>query len=100
MGYLEAHNDYLKYLIETGVIGVLLFIAFLFDVLGLSYQTWRSREKRPRIRAQAALLLVTWMGLGVAMIAENLQFLHYLILPFTILGAFCGANEIRDDSHS
>jgi O-antigen ligase len=100
MGYLEAHNDYLKYLIETGVIGVLLFIAFLFDVLGLSYQTWRSREKRPAVRAQAALLLVTWMGFAVAMIAENLQFLHYLILPFTILGAFCGANETQDDSHS
>jgi hypothetical protein len=44
--------------------------------------------------------LVTWMGFGVAMIAENLQFLHYLILHFTILGAFCGAIETGDDSHS
>jgi O-antigen ligase len=95
MGYMMAHNDYLKYLIETGVIGVALFIAFLFDVLGLGYQTWRSREKRQDVRAQAALVLVIWLCFGVAMIAENLQFLHYIILPFTVLGAFCGANETR-----
>jgi hypothetical protein len=98
LGYLMAHNDYLKYLIETGVIGVLLFVAFLGDVLSVSYQSWRSREKRPGVRAQAALVLVVWMVFGVAMVAENLQFLHYLILPFTILGAFCGVNETQADS--
>ena len=100
MGYMMAHNDYLKYLIETGIIGVLLFVAFVFDVLSLGYRTWRSPEKQPPVRAQGALVLVTWAVFGVAMIAENLQFLHYLILPFTILGAFCGANETQEDSLS
>jgi hypothetical protein len=99
LGYLMAHNDYLKYLIETGIIGVVLFVAFLADVFSLAYQAWRSQENRKAVRAQAALVLVVWMGFGVAMIAENLQFLHYLILPFTVLGAFCGAYKTRADPH-
>jgi hypothetical protein len=100
LGYMMAHNDYLKYVIETGIIGVVLFLAFVSDVFGLSFHAWRSPGSSPGLRAQGALVFIVWVGFGIAMIAENLQFLHYLILPFTVLGAFCGTNQTRAPSPS
>lgn len=68
-----AHNDYIGYLVEGGIIGLILFLLFL----GAQF-TWLIRvllrdpyDSTPEQRSFCTILIAFLMGLAVAMLAAN-----------------------------
>jgi O-antigen ligase len=56
--WMEAHNDYLQFLCELGVVGLLLFFVPLFVLVGrLTRRAWRSTGLESRGRAALAASL-------------------------------------------
>ncbi len=52
ISYDHAHNDYLEYLMEVGVVGLILLLALILSMLGRSLIAWQSRSD-PEVRGLA-----------------------------------------------
>jgi len=52
MHIYHAHNDYLEYLSELGVLGTLLLFSAVFSMLFVAFRTWRKR-RHPEVRGLA-----------------------------------------------
>jgi O-antigen ligase len=56
-GYRDTHNYFLKVLVETGIVGITLFLALLWKMTRLGYQLFKRAEDR------------FWSGLGLTFLA-------------------------------
>jgi O-antigen ligase len=65
---ITAKNLFLRLLAETGVIGTLAFVAFVFAILGCALYLWLGRERETKFWGIAGLL-----GL-IAFILSSLSF--------------------------
>jgi len=69
---LAPHNDYVKFLIEQGYIGVSLLIAFLYAHIYRAIQLIKDARFDKRRREFAYMLLVFSIAMSVGMITENI----------------------------
>jgi O-antigen ligase len=85
-----AHNDYVKLYVETGIPGVLLWIAVLIGLVATAASAARVPELRPWAVAVAAL------GVAFALMSasDNIQgYAVPLALLFALTGALAGAHR-------
>ena len=62
----HAHNDYLELMVETGLPGAMLLLAFLMWVGRATVRLWRTREGPPPLLARAATIAVATLLLHSA----------------------------------
>jgi len=67
---IEAHNHFLRVLAEGGILGLLLFLAVLFKILSISYQTIR-RAREPELRAVALCSFLYAVFLTITSVAQD-----------------------------
>ena len=78
----HAHNLYLNFLAETGVVGLAAYLAFWIVIFRI---TWRTRSHPDRIaRAVAVSLLGCWTYIAVHSVFDNL-FVNNLFLHIGVL---------------
>lgn len=84
-GALAAHNAYLNIVAEHGLIGLFVYIAFLYYLFQLSMQVRRNANSKA-----SYIMAGKWMGLLTGLLATN--FFGEIIYPgralFTFLGTF------------
>jgi O-antigen ligase len=93
MALVHAHNDYLEYLSELGLIGFLLFLGGILFLAVLSFSVWRTR-KHPEIKGLALGGIISLIAIFVHSLTDfNLHIpanmvLFSVILPLTVIMAF------------
>jgi len=87
---LLPHNDYVRALVEGGVVGFVSFISFLLMQIGRLLQLWRNKAHHAPQRDFCLALLAIFMALPVAMITENIwthtMLFFYLYMFMAIAG--------------
>jgi O-antigen ligase len=81
----HAHNLYINFLAETGILGALAFLVFWASVAVLAYRT--SRDQDPLLRSLALGLLGTVAYLTVHNLFDNLFVQHLQLQLALLLGA-------------
>ena len=88
----HAHNDYLEFILETGIIGLLMLLVFIsLLIYGLSKNGFQGRKGIFRAAVFSSLFTMTVHG----MFDFNLHILSNMLLFFTLLGA--AASLIEED---
>lgn len=92
----HAHNDYLEFILETGIIGLLMLLAFIsLLIYGLSKSGFQGRKGIFRAAVVSSLFTMTVHG----MFDFNLHILSNMLLFFTLLGmaaSLIEGNEAAD----
>jgi O-antigen ligase len=89
----HAHNDYLEYLSELGVLGSVLLFGGILSMIVISWRAWRSR-RHPEVKGLALGGLVALSAILVHSLTDfNLHIpanmvLFSVILPLTAVTAF------------
>ena len=90
---VHAHNDYLEYLSELGLIGFLLFFGGIFYIVVVSFITWRKRRHR-EVKGLALGGVISLICILTHSLTDfNLQIpanmvLFSVVLPLTLVTAF------------
>jgi len=91
--YDHAHNDYLEYLSDLGIIGVLLLLGGILFIIIKAFSVWRTR-KHPEVKGLALGGIVAVINILIHSITDfNLQIpanmlLFTVILSLTIVMVF------------
>lgn len=86
MALVHAHNDYLEFLSELGVIGFLLLAGAVLWMAGGSFQAW-SKRKSPEIKALAlGAIIAIFLMLVHSLTDFNLHIPANLLLFSVVLG--------------
>ncbi|MEO0838849.1 MAG: O-antigen ligase family protein [Cyanobacteria bacterium J06643_5] len=72
VGGNEAHNDYVRWLVEGGVVGLGLFLAFLGANIARLAKLWFSSPPGSSQREISLVLIATLLAITVGMITENI----------------------------
>jgi len=94
----HAHNDYLEYLSELGIVGMVLLLGGILLLLGQAFLIWRER-RHPEVKAIALGGMIAVMAILIHGITDfNLQIpanmvLFAVVLPLTMVTAFFRADE-------
>ncbi|MBN1222581.1 MAG: O-antigen ligase family protein [Candidatus Aminicenantes bacterium] len=99
---VHAHNDYLEFLFELGIIGFLLLFGGIFYALIISFLTWGKR-KRPEVKGLALGGIVSLICILTHSLTDfNLHIpanmvLFSVVLPLTLVVAFYkqGTNSLK-----
>jgi O-antigen ligase len=84
----HAHNIYLNFLAETGIIGLMAYLTLWVSIV---WQTWRlTRQADVWVRSAAVGLLGTWTHLSIHHLVDNL----YVANIHLHLGALLGVLSI------
>ncbi|HXK39484.1 MAG TPA: hypothetical protein VJ837_01495, partial [Candidatus Paceibacterota bacterium] len=81
----EMHSTPMRFVAELGIVGVILYLWFTFEVLATGYRSWRGNMRTP-YEAVSLLLLVALVSLTVSY-GYNRQMTDrtfWLLLPFTM----------------
>ncbi len=70
-GEIGLDNLYLKFLVETGLVGFLLFSGLYSVVIGLSFKAYRQAVSKPR-KGAALGILMAYCGLGVYFLVHSI----------------------------
>jgi O-antigen ligase len=90
----HAHNIFLNYLAETGVIG---FAAFAASWLGVAWLAWRIAARSRGYRAALAIgVLGTWFYLSAHSMFDNLFVAHMQLQLALLLGALVATGYGRE----
>jgi len=93
MAIFHAHNDYLEYLSELGIIGFGLLLGGILFMAVVSFLVWRSR-RRPEVKGLALGGIVSLICMMIHSLTDfNLHIpanmvLFSVVLPLTIVVAF------------
>jgi O-antigen ligase len=89
---LLPHNDYVRALVEGGVVGFVSFISFLLMQIVRLVQLWRNAWNHGPQRDFCLALLAIFMALPVAMLTENIWTHTMLFFYLYTLMAIAGWN--------
>ncbi len=90
---VHAHNDYLEYLVELGVVGAVLFFGIIIYLSVQAFLAWRAR-RNPEAKGLALGGIVALAGMGLHTITDfNLHIpanmlLFTVVLSLTLVSAF------------
>jgi hypothetical protein len=93
LGLFHAHNDYLEYLSELGLIGMSLLLGGIFFIAIVSFVIWRTR-RHPEVKGLALGGIVSLLGILIHSLTDfNLHIpanlvLFSILLPLTMVIAF------------
>jgi O-antigen ligase len=93
LAIVHAHNDYLEYLSELGIIGFLFLVAGITFMVVVSFLVWRTRS-HPEIKGLALGGFVSIAGIMIHSVTDfNLHIpanmlLFSVVLPLTMVTAF------------
>jgi O-antigen ligase len=92
--YDHAHNDYLEFFLETGLIGTILLLAFVATMI---YAVIKAS-----FRGRKGILLAAALSSGFTMVVHsifdfNLHILSNLLLFASVLGMVAGLSESEDN---
>lgn len=83
---IYSDNQYIQIIAETGVIGVLLFAAFLLSMLALFWKTRQSKFSQ--------LMIALWFSTGISGVYYNIWELKiYTLIFFIILGVYAAHQQ-------
>jgi O-antigen ligase len=93
----SAHNDYVKMFVETGFIGLALWVAFLGGMVG----TMLAARRVPEMRGWAEAGLALAIALAVMSASDNLQgYTAVLMYSVAVIGGIAGtAHAIAAERH-
>jgi len=80
----QAHNFYLQFIIEVGIIGFLLLLSFLAILFYQLYQKWRRNDLD--FLNTFAIVIIAIFILTHSLIDFNLSYTYLLVLIFAIFG--------------
>jgi O-antigen ligase len=80
---VAPHNEYLKFLCETGAVGFLAFIFLLYSLLRLGYRTFKS--KAVTLKSEGSILLAVLTGILVYSLTDS-GFSYGGIFLWTLIG--------------
>lgn len=81
---LQAHNDYLRLLIELGIIGLAIYISIFISLFILIYKLYKTDSKY--IRNYLFSLIILWLGILAISLGDNIlrtMPLQFLIWSYT-----------------
>lgn len=96
--YSHAHNDYLEYLSEIGIIGLIMFLGGIIFLIANSFLIWRLR-RHPEVKGLALGGIVGLMAILIHSITDfNLHIpanmtLFTVVLSLTVVIAFYKRSE-------
>lgn len=91
------HNDYLRFLVEAGIVGLAAYVGFLFALLTTAVQAMRGRPRgftRSVGVGFAACVLATLVTSVGANVSSDITFMWYLI---TFAAVVTSANRLEGD---
>jgi O-antigen ligase len=93
--YADTHNYFVKVLVETGVVGMCLFLWLLFRMLGDSYQLLR--HARDPFFASLGLGAIGWVMCSIVAnsFGDRWTFLQVNGYMWVIIGMVCHAQELE-----
>ena len=84
---IAPHNDYVKMFVETGLVGLALWV---FTLLGLVWTAWRAR-RAPPLRAYAMAMVAVMVALVIVSYADNVQgYTTVLLVASVVIGGLAG----------
>jgi O-antigen ligase len=89
--FLQAHNDWLQLLSETGCLGLALALAFLFLLAREAWQSARAAQPRPHVVSLKLAALVGCAGFLVHCAADFVAHSVGNLLLFSVLAAMAAA---------
>jgi O-antigen ligase len=89
--HIYPHNEFLKILVEGGLIGLIIFTLFLIFVITRLAKNFRERES---LLISSFIILITFGSFGSA-----LEALPWSFLLFVILGAETNKNTTSEDEY-
>lgn len=91
------HNDHLHILIETGLIGIILYELFYVVIIFSSFKIMVNREKDPVLRISAMCSLAMTLALIFFMYFGNLLSVPFSIsIPYLFIGFFLKLNKVHN----
>jgi O-antigen ligase len=97
-GSNEAHNDFVKFFIEGGYVGLAAFVAYLLSIISIIVLSYR-RTEDPRLKTVFGFLLVFFLSMGLAMLSDNIfKNTPLWWIFFATLGAALGALRQERDT--
>lgn len=81
---VHAHNDYLEYLSELGIIGMALLFGLIVFLLTLSFRAWKQR-KNPNVKGLVLGCLVSIFAIGVHSLVDFNLHIPANMLLFTLI---------------
>lgn len=89
LGSNDPHNDFVKFFVEGGAIGVLVLSAYIFLVLFALVRHFLRNKNRPELRTAFAFLILLFLTLEFAALSDNIfKNTPVAWLFFTASGAF------------
>lgn len=83
-----AHNHYIQVLVETGIVGLALFVGLLV-VAGISlWRTWRKKNFSPMVPALCAVLVFMAGHAAVEVVFSSYAYLPLAFGAFGLIGLF------------
>jgi O-antigen ligase len=90
---IAAHNDYVKMFVETGIVGLVLWVLTL---AGLASTAGRAR-RAPPLAAYAAGMVAVAVALALVSIADNVQgYTTVLLVAGAMVGALAGVQRAEE----
>ena len=96
--YADTHNYFLKVLVETGVLGLLLFLWVLGRILGEGYRLFR--QARDPFFASLGLGIIGWLVCAIVanFFGDRWTFLQVNGYMWVIAGLVCKAYELEKNN--
>jgi len=98
--YADTHNYFVKVLVETGVVGLVLFLCILGGIMGEGYRLFR-RAQDPFF-ASLGLGIVGWLVCSIAanLFGDRWTYLQVNGYMWVIAGLVCRARELEKSDRS
>jgi len=95
VGAGEPHNDYLRFIVDYGVIGCAIWLVAILALLHRLWRRGRARSGDDAAIHYSAFLAV--LGMSVVAITDNVLIYHYVLLPVAVLVGSSLAHSMKAD---
>ncbi len=95
VGAGEPHNDYLRFIVDYGVVGCAIWLVAILTLLHRLWRRARARSGNDAAIHYSAFLAV--LGISVVAITDNVLIYHYVLLPVAVLVGSSLAHSMKAD---